>query len=48
MEMLAEKIEVAKADGAELSGLGFFKDTEPQHLYLRVTGKFERIVKVVF
>lgn len=46
-EVLGSKIEVAKADGAELSGLGF-SETIRHHLYVRVEGKFTRTVKVLF
>jgi hypothetical protein len=46
-EVLGGKIEVAPAEGAELSGLGF-SETIRHHLYVRVEGKFKRTVKVLF
>lgn len=47
-EVLASKIEVATADGAELSGLGF-SETIRNHLFLEVEGQsFKRQLKVKF
>ena len=46
-EALAGKIEVAPAQGAELSGVGF-SDTQRNHIYVEVDGAFKRIVKVTF
>lgn len=47
MEALAGKIEVAPAQGAELSGLGF-SETQRNHLFVQVDGTFKRTVKVLF
>jgi len=47
MEVLAGKIKVAPAEGAELSGLGF-SETQPNHLYVEVETNFKRIIKVQF
>ena len=46
-EVLASKIEVAPAEGAELSGLGF-SDTQRGHLFVEVEGSFKRTIKVLF
>jgi hypothetical protein len=46
-EALGGKIEVANAQGAELSGLGF-SDTQRNHLYIEVEGAFKRTLKVLF
>jgi hypothetical protein len=46
-EALGGKIEVAPAEGAELSGLGF-SDTQRNHLYVEVEGAFKRVLKVLF
>ena len=45
MEVLAGKITVADAEGAELSGLGF-SETIRNHFYVEVEGAFKRVVKV--
>lgn len=47
MEMLAGKITVADAEGAELSGLGFSQDQKNEVL-LEIEGAFKRTIKVVF
>jgi len=47
MEVLASKITVADAEGAELSGLGF-SSTVRNHVYLELEGAFKRVVKVLF
>lgn len=47
MEVLASKITVADAEGAELSGLGF-SSTVRNHVYLELEGSFRRTIKVVF
>ncbi len=50
MEVLGSKIEVAPAEGAELSGLGF-SDSSPNHLFVEVTGvnpPSKRQFKVLF
>lgn len=44
-EALGAKIEVLPADGAELSGLGF-SSTVRNHLFVKVGGTFDRILKV--
>lgn len=46
-EVLAGKIQVAPAEGAELSGLGF-SDTLRGRIYAEVEGKFKRTVEIVF
>lgn len=46
-EVLAGKIEVAAAEGAELSGLGF-SDTLRNHLFVEVEGTFKRTLKILF
>lgn len=46
-EVLANKIQVAPAEGAELSGLGF-SETVRNHVYVEVDGAFKRTLKVVF
>jgi hypothetical protein len=46
MEALGGKIEVAPAQGAELSGLGF-SDTQRSHVYVEVEGAFKRTLKVL-
>lgn len=46
-EVLGSKLEVAPADGAELSGLGF-SETARNHVFVEVEGAFKRTVKVVF
>ena len=46
-EVLGSKLEVAPAEGAELSGLGF-SETVRSHVYVEVEGQFKRTVKVVF
>jgi len=46
-EVLANKIQVAPAEGAELSGLGF-SETIRNHVYVEVDGAFKRTLKVVF
>jgi hypothetical protein len=46
-EALGGKIEVANAQGAELSGLGF-SDTQRNHLFVEVEGSFKRTLKVLF
>ena len=45
MEILAGKITVADAEGAELSGLGF-SETIRNHFYVEVEGAFKRVIKV--
>lgn len=45
MEVLAGKITVADAEGAELSGLGF-SETLRNHIYIEVDGAFKRTLKV--
>lgn len=45
MEVLADNIQVADAEGAELSGLGF-SDTVRTHVYLEVEGRFRSVIKV--
>jgi hypothetical protein len=47
MEVLASKITVASAEGAELSGLGF-SETIRNEVYLEVEGAFKRVIKVTF
>jgi hypothetical protein len=47
LEALGSKIEVAPAQGAELSGVGF-SDTQRNHLYVEVEGAFKRTLKVLF
>lgn len=47
MEVLAGKITVADAEGAELSGLGF-SSTVRNHVFLELEGAFRRTIKVVF
>lgn len=46
-EVLAGKIQVQAAEGAELSGLGF-SETVRAHLYVEVEGKFKRTLDVQF
>jgi hypothetical protein len=46
-EMLADKVEVLPAEGAELSGLGFSGD-ERGHLFVEIAGTFKRVVKILF
>jgi len=46
-EVLGGKIEVADAEGAELSGLGF-SETLRNHVFVEVDGKFKRTLKVLF
>lgn len=46
-EALSGKIKVDPAEGVELSGIGF-SSTKRDHVYVEVTGKFKRIVKVLF
>jgi hypothetical protein len=46
-EILAGKIQVAPADGAELSGLGF-SETLRNRIYAEVEGKFKRTIEIVF
>ena len=46
-EALSGKIEVAPAEGAELSGLGF-SDTMRNHVFVEVAGAFKRTLKVQF
>jgi len=47
MEVLGSKIEVAPAEGAELSGLGF-SETIRNRIYAEVEGKFKRTIEIVF
>jgi hypothetical protein len=47
MEALGGKIEVAPAQGAELSGIGF-SDTQTDHVFVEVEGAFKRTLKVWF
>ncbi len=47
MEMIGGRLEVAVADGPELSGVGF-SDEHRAHAYIEVEGQFTRIVKVLF
>lgn len=47
MEALASKVEVAPAQGAEMSGIGF-SDTQRNHIYIQVDSTFKRILKVTF
>lgn len=47
MEVLGSKIEVAPAEGQELSGLGF-SDTVRARVYAEVEGQFKRTVEIVF
>jgi hypothetical protein len=46
-EALVGAIEVAPAEGAELSGLGF-SETMRNHIHVEVEGAFKRVVKVNF
>jgi hypothetical protein len=46
-EVLASKIQVAPAEGAELSGLGF-SESNRNHIYVEVEGQFKRTLKVLF
>jgi len=46
-EILAGKIQVAPAEGAELSGLGF-SETLHSRIYAEVEGQFKRVVEIVF
>lgn len=46
-EVLAGKINVAPAEGAELSGLGF-SDTLRGRIYAEVEGQFKRTIEIVF
>jgi hypothetical protein len=46
-EVLASKIQVAPAVGAELSGLGF-SESNRNHIYVEVEGQFKRTLKVLF
>lgn len=46
-ELLADKVEVIAAEGAELSGLGF-SDTEKKSLFVEIESSFKRVVKVLF
>lgn len=47
MEMLGSKLEVALADGPELSGVGFSSD-QRNYAFVEVEGKFKRVLKVLF
>lgn len=47
MEMLAGRVEVLPAVGAELSGLGF-SESRRHHLYVEVESAFKRVIKVTF
>lgn len=47
MEILADKLDVLPAEGAELSGLGF-SETKRSHLIVEVTGTITRVLKVLF
>lgn len=46
-EALGSKIQVAPAEGAELSGLGF-SESNRNHVYVEVEGQFKRTLKVLF
>lgn len=46
-EILAGKIQVAPAEGAELSGLGF-SETVRGRIYAEVEGQFKRTIEIVF
>ena len=47
MEVLGSKVQVASAEGVELSGLGF-SETIRNHMFVEVEGSFKRTLKINF